>query len=99
MAKFNQKDLIVAMREEGCSYREIGEKLGCSEEYARNVYFRAHKKSSKPSSGETCLFCGNPLVNTKGAKPKKFCNDKCCANYHNKKNLHKPYLRICEYCK
>lgn len=100
MPQFQQKDLIIALRDEGLSYREIAEKAHTSIEYARTVYSRsvrrANQKATKQSG--TCRFCGEPLVFTEGAKKKQFCNDHCRNGFYNRKNLRKPYVRICKFC-
>lgn len=99
-SKLQQKDLIIALREEGLSYREISERTGASSEYARSVYSRAQRKKNHQFSvtDGICKFCGERLTYTAGAKKKQFCNDACRISYYNQHNLRKPYIRDCEYC-
>ena len=101
MAKNMQtKDLVLALHEEGLSYKEISNRAGVSNEYARTICSRERRKrkhSDKTIEG-ICRFCGKKLTYTLGAKKKEFCNDKCRSDYHNERNAHKPYLRVCEYC-
>ena len=100
----SRKDLIIAYRNEGLSYREIAEKTQTSESYCRNICFRANRvKTKKQHDSEPemglCIYCGKLLVNTDGAKPKKFCSDKCRYDYFNFEKKHKAYIRTCENCK
>ena len=99
MAKLDLKDIIIAMRVKGASYKEIVDKTGCSGEYARKVWSKASCQSVRAKKpAETCKCCGKELKQTPGAKPKIFCDKKCCSDYHNEKKKHKPYVRICEFC-
>ena len=43
MAKSEQKDLIVAYRNQGLSYNDIAKHLGVTAEYARTVFSRANR--------------------------------------------------------
>lgn len=99
-SKMQQKDLIIALREEGLSYKEISERTGATSEYARSVYSRAMRKRNHQFSVSDgiCRFCGERLIYTKGAKKKQFCNDECRTNFYNQQNQHKLYIRTCEYC-
>ena len=94
-----QKDLIVAYREEGLSYREIAGKTGASEQFCRTVCSRANRKqkADTPPAG-MCRFCGKKLIRTDGAKKKQFCSDQCRTAYHNREKMRKGYIRTCEYC-
>lgn len=96
----SQKDLIIAYRDKGLSYREIAEKTHTSEQFCRTVWSRANraKEEREPEMG-LCLYCGHVLVNLPGAKPKRFCCDKCRNDYHNKIKSHKAYIRTCENCR
>ncbi len=95
----SQKDLIIALREGGLSYRDIAEKTGTSTGYCRVVCSQnKHNKKAEPRDTDLCKYCGQPLVHATGFKRKQFCSDKCRSDYHNRENLHKPYVRICEYC-
>lgn len=94
------KELILAYREEGLSYNEISNRAGITSDYARSICSRERRKKKqqeKPVIG-ICRFCGKKLTYTLGAKKKEFCSDKCRSDYHNERNAHKPYLRVCECC-
>ena len=96
---FTQKDLIVAYREEGLSYREIAGKTGASEQFCRTVCSRASRKKlgDVPPVG-MCRFCGKQLVYTEKAKKRHFCSDQCRNSYYNREKKHKSYIRDCECC-
>ena len=98
---FTKKDLIVAYREEGLSYREIADKTGTSEQFCRTVCSRASRKKQQsrpePEMG-LCRECGKLLVNLPGHKPKQFCSDDCRNRFHNWEKMHKPYILTCEHC-
>ena len=101
MTNMTQKDLIVAYRDEGLSYREISEKTGASEQFARTVCSRTNKAKAKMNQiypDGMCKYCGRQLQNTAGAKQKLFCDDQCRYNYHNRTKRRKPYIRWCKCC-
>ena len=99
MAKMTQKEIIIALREEGFSYQEIAKIAGCTVDFARTVWSRASRmqKPEEHSDG-VCKFCGKKLEGTKVTKPRQFCDDKCCDAYFNERKAHKPYILICELC-
>ncbi len=98
--RFTQKDLIVAYREEGLSYREIAEKTSTSEQFCRTVCSRVNQKlKANSSSTDMCRYCGKQLLHTNGAKKKQFCSGNCRTAYHNQEKMRKSYIRTCEYCK
>lgn len=95
----SQKDLIIALRQKGLSYRQIAEKLQTSTGYCRVVCSKNKTcKKAKPIDIDLCKYCGEPLVHTTGAKKKQFCSEICRNAYHNRDRIHKPYVRICEFC-
>ena len=96
---FTQKDLIVAYREEGLTYREIADKTGATEQFCRTVCSRANRKhkADTPATG-LCRFCGKQLPRTDGARKKQFCSDECRTAYHNREKMRKGYIRTCEHC-
>ena len=94
------KELILAYRDEGLSYKEISERANVTGEYARSVCSRAHrkKKQTDKTIDGICRFCGKHLTYTLGARKKEFCSDKCRSDYHNQERQHKPYVCTCEHC-
>ncbi|MBR3017273.1 MAG: sigma-70 family RNA polymerase sigma factor [Clostridia bacterium] len=96
---FTQKDLIVAYREEGLSYREIADKTGATEQFCRTVCSRANRKQKDniPVTG-MCRYCGKQLTHTDGAKKKQFCSDECRSAFHNREKMRKSFIRVCEHC-
>ena len=95
--KTTQKELVIALRNQGMSYKAISEKLGVPESYARTICSRANRTSKSFPAG-LCKECGAELVRTDGAKPKQFCSDTCRYRWHNRLKLQKPYLCYCEEC-
>lgn len=97
---FTQKDMIIAYRKEGLSYREIAEKTSTSVQFCYTVCSRANQKqkANTPPTG-MCRYCGKQLFYTNGAKKKQFCSDSCRTAYHNQEKMRKSYIRTCEYCK
>lgn len=97
------KDLILAYREEGLSYKDIADKTGVANAYARNICSRDRRKKARLdnecSAPGICRFCGATLTCTAGARKKEFCNDKCRSDFHNQQKLHRPYVRVCEFCR
>ena len=99
---FTQKDLIIAYRKDGMSYREIAEKTHTTEDYCRTVWSRANREirviPAVPDFYKDCRYCGKPLEHTPGAKKKQFCDDTCRNKFHNQLKLKKAYVRTCEHC-
>lgn len=98
---FPTKDLIIAYRNQGMSYREIAEKTNTTVSYCRTIWSRAnHERSVAPAVTDNtyCRYCGEELIHTVGKKHKQFCSEQCRNNYHNQNKLHKAYIRICENC-
>ena len=89
-----QKDIVVALRNQGKSYREIAQIANVSEANARSICSRV----DKTCADGLCRFCGINLTYVAGKKQKQFCSDKCRSDWHNQQNQHKPYDRVCEYC-
>lgn len=101
MAKTELKDLIIAYRREGLSYNEIAKKTGVSSEYARTVFSRANRKVQKDDQlrpSGFCKHCGKPLSMAGNKRSRLFCDNKCRSEYHNHKNLHTPFICVCDYC-
>ena len=96
-----QKDLIVAYRKAGMSYRDIAEKTHTTSDYCRTICSRANRaqrQKMQDADMGLCLYCGHLVVNTPGAKPKHFCSDKCRYDYHNWEKKHSGHIRTCETC-
>jgi len=101
MAKYlQQRDLIIALRDEGLSYQKIAERAGVSNDYARSVCSKANRMRQKKEnrSDGMCRYCGKRLVYTPGAKRKEFCDDKCRSDYYSQQKMRKAYIRRCQYC-
>ena len=102
MAKYlQQRDLILILREEGLSYKEIAERTDTNPEYARYVCSKANRAMQKQKENQSdgiCRFCGKKLTYTPGAKRKEFCDDKCRSDYYSQQKMRKPYVRRCEHC-
>lgn len=94
-----QKELIIALRDQGMHYNDIARIAKVSEAFARTVYSRANR-SRKPivNNDDLCRCCGAKLIHLRGKKKKLFCSEKCRYDWHNQQKKHKPYERICEYC-
>lgn len=98
MKNTQQKELILALRDQGMSYKEIATKLGVLETYPRTICSRA-KRAQIPSHPKgTCRYCGATLIHTEGYKPKQFCSDVCRYKFHNCEKLFKRYICTCERC-
>ena len=101
MAKSEQKDLIIAYRNQGLSYNDIAERLGVTAEYARTVFSRANRASRKNDQTRPngfCMNCGKPLDMTGDHRNRLFCDDKCRKEFHHQKASHIPYICVCEEC-
>lgn len=61
-----EKELIIAYREQGRSYKEIAVLTGQTEGYCRTVWSRA-KRDKKTFADHQCQYCGRELIMTKGA--------------------------------
>ena len=100
MAKQELKELIVAYRKQGLSYKEIAKKTGTTDDYARTVYSRFKRKQCDDSSMRPngfCHHCGKPLGHS-GKRNRLFCGNKCRSGYHNHKLWHTPFVCVCENC-
>lgn len=95
--KTPQKEIILALREQGMSYKDIALRLDVQESYARTICSRANKTQSVDTAG-FCKECRAELVHVDGAKPKQFCSDACRYKWHNRLKVRKPYICYCEEC-
>ncbi len=100
MMNERQKELILVLRDQGLTYREIAERTHVTPENARNICVRYPQNASDEAtvSEGTCIRCGKPIAQIPGTKSKKFCSDYCRRNFYNKKLVHKPHIRVCERC-
>lgn len=93
----SQKEMILALRGQGLIYKEIAEKLGVKETYARTICSR--EKGSQPSfPAGFCKNCGSELIHVDGAKRKQFCSDACRYQWHNRLKMRRPNICYCEEC-
>lgn len=91
------KELILALRGQDMSYKDIAERLDVKETYVRTICSRANRTQSFHPAG-LCKECGTELVKIDGAKPKQFCSDDCRYKWHNRLKMRKPYICHCEKC-
>lgn len=92
-----QKDLILALRKQGASYKDIATRLGVLETYARTICSRANRKQETYPAGQ-CKECGAELSYIAGSKPKQFCSDACRYKWNNRLKQCRPYICYCEQC-
>lgn len=78
-----QKDQIVHLRSSGSSYGKIAEYLGISVNTVKSfckrtkIEGKADTNQSVDQTKETCMHCGQTLVQTPGHRQKKFCSATC----------------------
>lgn len=92
------KDIILELKENNYSYREISLKLSVPLGTVKAICSRGKIKQKD----SFCLFCGKLLKVTPGKRTKKFCNDECRMAYwkENRSKLHMTafYSFKCGYC-
>nr|DAR21899.1 MAG TPA: RNA polymerase sigma factor [Caudoviricetes sp.] len=82
-----QKDRIAALRVEGVSYGKIADRLGLSINTVKSYCKRsltetkADASPQKEHAKDTCLHCGQTLIQTPGHRQKKFCSASCRRNW------------------
>ena len=91
------KEMVIALRGQGMSYKDIAKRLDVKETYARTVCSRA-KATKATFPANACKNCGAELIHVVGAKRKQFCSDTCRYQWHNRLKLRKPYICYCEEC-
>ena len=92
--------IILEMRQQGCSYTEIGDSLLLSPNTVKSICRRKDTKrkfKEKPTS-DVCKNCGSPLKHLPGHRKKMFCSDRCRYTWWNKKRHKRPYRLICQCC-
>ena len=96
--KLQDQIAINNMRLEGHSPSEIAAKLGLSHSTVRS---HIHRHRHIPGV-KICKHCGQPLVQPKGRREKKFCSDSCRMAWWNshKEEVNKQayYKLICQHC-
>ena len=96
--KLQDQIAINNMRLEGHSPSEIAARLGLSPSTVRS---HIHRHRHIPST-KTCKNCGQPLVQPKGRREKKFCSDRCRMAWWNshKEEVNKQafYKLTCQHC-
>lgn len=99
----DEKEKVTMMRNQGLSYAIIASILNVSVNTVKS-YCKYHnlKKYDKCEDNKTyCLNCGEPLIQLKGKKIKKFCSDSCRYQWWNKhrKKTNKTFNEfICPTC-
>lgn len=82
-----QAEQIKELRKQGKGYKAIGALLGLSRDIVRNYckkysldgYATVVAKNIQVDieKGIACLQCNEPITQTFGVRPRKFCSDKC----------------------
>jgi hypothetical protein len=96
--------LILKLRDEGHTYKHIGQQLGITRQRVIELWRQAHTAKPRP----TKCWCGNPIPppGNKGGKPKTYCTPEH-APYNNTiknftradyKQLHQKQNGLCAIC-
>ena len=105
-----QKERIKKLRKENQSYGTIAEELRLSISAVKGFCQRnglsgkraGTEKASVEEYPSVCLGCGNPIVQHKGAKQRKFCSSACRQGWWNahpeKVNRKAVYQFTCASC-
>ncbi|MCL2357136.1 MAG: RNA polymerase subunit sigma-70 [Defluviitaleaceae bacterium] len=99
-----QKNIAKNMREDGKSYAEIADLLDLSKNTIKSYCQRNNLHQLKKISANItyCKQCGQKTEIIAGRKQKKFCADKCRADWWaanpNKLNRKAVYNFICAFC-
>lgn len=78
-----QKEQIIAMRLQGAGYVKIGQALGISHNTVRSFCRRNGLDGNTGKNAIRCQQCGKPIKIIPKQKPRKFCSDRCRANWWN----------------
>lgn len=96
--KLQDQIAINNMRLEGHGPSEIATRLGLSPSTVRS---HIHRHRHIPGT-KACKHCGQPLVQPKGYRQKKFCSDRCRMAWWNshKEEVNKQafYTLTCQHC-
>lgn len=95
-----QKNAILTMRRQGCSYQQIAEHLTLSSNTVKSICRRNGAKPAQPtmSTLDICKNCGAPLSPNVSGRKRTFCSDKCRYVWWNTVRSKKPYRLTCFYC-
>lgn len=95
-----QKNAILALRQQGRSYRDIAEHLILSPNTVKSVCRRSGVNMPKPdmSTPDVCKNCVTPLPQSIGGRKRSFCCDKCRYAWWNQNRRMRPCRLICYYC-
>ena len=88
------KDIIIALKEKGYSYKEIASELGIPIGSIKSVISRASREIKMEIDTPKCKNCGQKIISVKGKRKKVFCCDKCRTSYW-LKHLKE---RNCKFC-
>ena len=78
-----QKLQIIRLRNEGCGYTTVADKLGMSKDTVKSFCRRnglngkAVQTMPVADIGSVCRECGKPVVQETGKKQRVFCGDEC----------------------
>lgn len=67
-----EKDTIIQLRKSGYTYSKIADALNLSINTVKSFYRR-----NQDCNEQKCIYCGNPVVQLKSTRKKKFCSDNC----------------------
>ena len=95
-----QKNTILTLRQQGCSYQEIAGQLILSPNTVKSVCRRRGANAPKPDmlSLNACKNCGVPLPQSIGGRKRAFCCDKCRYAWWNQSRRKQPYRLTCYCC-
>ena len=77
-----QKNQIQTMRMQGLSYVRIGQALEISDNTVRS-FCRRNRLGDPVKNTIPCQYCGKPIKIISKEKPRKFCSDRCRADWWN----------------
>lgn len=95
-----QKEAILTMRQQGCSYSAIAERLLLSPNTVKSICRRGGVRVLPPekSTLDICKNCGAPLHQNTGGRKKTFCSNECRYAWWNRSRSKQPYQLTCFYC-
>ena len=80
-----QKERIAILRRQGESYTKIADALGISvntiQSYCRRNKIGVELPAVTETDSRFCKQCGVELIQQSGRKTRRFCTDKCCADW------------------